>query len=124
MVEVAVRPQIVVEKLEGLDPTFEAGSVHTARATLTNPTAAEFTYDVELYLGVTKAATSGVGSIIIGAGASQVVDFTLAMPGVQDDYQPYLDVFVAGELIKHYAATELVTIKVTPLIEVGPITWV
>lgn len=118
-----IKPQLKVEKLEAFDPTFEAGSVHTARATITNPTSQQWTYDLELYLGVTKVASSGVGSIIIGAGASQVVDFTVTMPQVEGIWDVYIDAIVEGELIAHYKATELVTVEVTPAILVGPITW-
>jgi hypothetical protein len=120
------KPQIKVEKLgfEVKDPTFNAGSVKTARATLTNPTAKQFTYDVEIYLGAGKAATSGVGSITIAAGASQSVDFTVTMPLTEATYPVYLDVSVAGELLEHYRATEDVVIEIAPAIEVGPITWV
>lgn len=121
-----VKPQVKVEKLElgEKDPTFTVGSVHTARATLTNPTTKQFTYDPELYLGAAKAATSGVGSVTIPAGGSQSVDFTVTMPTVEATYPVYLDVSVAGELIAHYQATEDVVIAITPAIVVGPITWV
>ena len=89
------KSQIKVKGLQiGNDPTFEAGSTHTAQATLTNPTTKQFNYDVELYLGATKVATSGVGSVTIPAGGSLVVS-------------------VAGELIEHYPAAEDVVI-VTP----------
>jgi hypothetical protein len=117
-----IRPQVKVERL-ALDPTFEAGSTHTAKAALTNPTTKDFTYTVELYLDVTKAATSGAGTVTIAAGQSVDVNFTLAMPLVEKSYQPYLDVWVGTSLIAHYAATELVSIVVTPAIIVGPITW-
>lgn len=119
-----VRPQVRVERLQALDPTFEAGSIHTARAELTNPTGKEFAYSVELYLGVMKAATSGVGTVSIPAGQSSYVDFTLTMPADEADYPVYLDIAVAGELIAHYQATENVTVIITPAITVGPITWV
>jgi hypothetical protein len=122
MESVITTPQVKVESLE-LDPTFEAGVTKTARATLTNPTAKDFTYTVELYLDVTKAATSGVGTVAIPAGQSREVNFTMVMPLVEKAYQPYLDVWVGTTLIAHYAATELVTIVVTPAIIVGPITW-
>ncbi|GAI88524.1 unnamed protein product, partial [marine sediment metagenome] len=55
MEKVMTRPQVRVDKLE-LDPTFEAGATHTARATLTNPTTKDFTYTAELYLDVTKGS--------------------------------------------------------------------
>ena len=118
-----IKAQLKVEKLESVDPTFEAGSVHTARATITNPTSQDWIYDLELYLGVTKVATSGVGSIGIGAGASQVIDFTLTMPEAEGNWDVYLDAIVEDELIAHYKATEPVTIEITPAITVGPITW-
>ena len=119
-----VKPQVKVEKLEASDPEFEAGSVHTARATLTNPTTRDFTYSVELYLGATKVATSGVGSVAIPAGGSMDVYFTVTMPTDEGEYPVYLDVWVGTELIAHYQATENVTIVISPAIVVGPITWV
>ena len=118
-----LRTQLKVESLASVDPTFEAGSVHTARATITNPTSHDWTYDLELYLGVTKVATSGVGSIAIAAGASQIVDFTVTMPEAEGSWDVYLDAIVDGELIAHYKATEPVTVEITPAVVVGPITW-
>lgn len=119
-----VRPQIKVEKLEGLDPAFEGGTVHTATARLTNPTAKEFTYTTELYLGVTKVATSGVSApFSIPAGGSLDVTYTVTMPLAEAEYEVYLDVWVTAELIAHYKATENVTIEISPAIQVGPITW-
>jgi hypothetical protein len=119
-----VRPEIKVEKLEGLDPEFSGGSTHTARALLTNTTTKDFDYTLELYLGVTKAATSGQGVVTIPAGQSLYADFILTMPLDEATHHVYLDVIVAGELIKHYQATEDVTIVIAPDIEIGPITWV
>jgi len=123
---IEVKPQIKVEKLEleAKDPTFTSGSVKTARATLRNPTTKQFTYSVELYLGAAKAATSGVGSVTIAAGASLPVDFTVTMPITEATYPVYLDVWVDTTLLAHYRATEDVTIQVAPAIEIGPITWV
>lgn len=118
-----LRTQLKVESLESEDPTFEAGSVHTARTTITNPTSQDWTYDLELYLGVTKVATSGVGSIPIAAGASQIVDFTLTMPEDEGTWDVYLDASVDGEVIAHYKATEPVMVEISPAITVGPITW-
>lgn len=118
-----MKPLVVVESLEMGDPTFDGGISKTAKATLTNPTAKQFTYSVELYLGITKAATSGVGSVVIPAGGSLEVSFTLVTPVVEVSYPVFLDVSVAGALLAHYQATENVTIVISPGIIVGPITW-
>ncbi|GAI60139.1 unnamed protein product, partial [marine sediment metagenome] len=121
-----IKPMVKVEKLE-LDPNFEAGSTHAARATLTNPTAKEFTYDVELYLDVTKVASAS-GSVTIPAGSSLDVDFTVVMPVAEGTFHVYLDVWVGTELLVHHEALphaeKDVTIVISPLIEVGPITWI
>ena len=87
-----MKPLVVVEYLEMNDPTFNGGESKTAKARLTNPTAKQFTYSVELYLGVTKAATSGVGSVTIPAGGSLDVNFTMVMPMAEASYPVYLDV--------------------------------
>jgi len=104
-------------------PTFEAGTMKTARARLTNPTTKQFTYTVELYLGVSKAATSGAGSVTIAAGGYKDVDFTLVMPAAEASYAVYLDIWHEGVLLKHYQATENVVVAISPVIEVGPIIW-
>ena len=118
-----IKPQVRIEVLEMEDPTFGAGVTKTARARITNPTAKQFTYTVELYLGVAKAATSGVGTVTIPAGGYVDVDFTVVMPLVEGNYPVYLDVWHDTALLKHYQATENVAVEVTPAIEVGPIIW-
>ena len=118
-----VKPMVEVEMLEMDDPEFQGGSTHTARALLTNPTTVNFDFVLELYLGVTKVATSGLGTVVIAAGASEYVDFTIVMPSVEGTHHVYLDVTVDGELIKHYLATEDITIIVSPDIDIGPIIW-
>ncbi len=119
-----VKPQVAVEPLEANDPTFEAGSVHTAVARLTNPTTKEFTYVTELYLGVLKVVTSGIGTVTIPAGGFSDMQYTIIAPIAEGVYEVYLDVSVGGVLVAHYKATENVTIEVSPAIELGPITWV
>ena len=119
-----IEPQVNIEMLEMEDPTFEAGVSKTARARLTNPTAKEFTYTVELYLGVAKVATSGVGTVTIPANSYLDVNFTVVMPMVEESYPAFLDVWHEGTLLKHYQATEDVVIQISPVIEVGPIIWV
>jgi len=119
-----VKPQVKVENLGFNDPVFEVGSTHVASAVLTNPTAKQFTYNVELYLDVTKVATSGVGSVTIPAGGSVSVDFTVAMPSVEGTWHVYLDVVVDTELIAHYQATEDVSTVISPAIVIGEPVWV
>jgi hypothetical protein len=119
-----IKPQVNIEMLEMEDPTLEAGVTKTAQARLTNPTAKQFTYTVELYLGVTKTATSGVGTVTIPANSYLDVNFTVVMPLVEGSYPVYLDVWHDTTLLKHYQATEDVVITISPAIEVGPIIWV
>ena len=119
-----MKPQVQAELLEMGDPTFEAGVTKTAKARLTNPTAKQFTYSVELYLGVTKVATSGVGSVTIPANSYLDVSFSIVMPLVEASYPVFLDVWYDSTLLKHYQATENVVIVISPAIEVGPIIWV
>ncbi len=118
-----MKPQAEVDLLEMEDPTFEAGATKTAKARLSNPTAKQFTYAVELYLGVTKAATSGVGQVTIPAGGYVDASFTLVMPSTEGSYPVFLDVRYEDTLLKHYQATENVAVTIAPAIEVGPITW-
>jgi len=119
-----MKAQVKVERLEMGDPTFEAGVTKTARARLANPTAKQFTYSVELYLGAAKAATSGVGTVTIPAGGYIDVNFVLVMPAAEGGYPVFLDVWSDSTLLKHYQATENVVITIAPAIEVGPIIWV
>ena len=119
-----IKPQVNIEMLEMEDPTFEAGATKTARARLTNPTAKEFTYSVELYLGVAKVATSGAGTVTIPASSYLDVNFTVVIPLLEGSYPVFMDVWHEGSLLKHYQATEDVVITISAAIEVGPITWV
>ena len=119
-----VQPAVIAELQDAGDPTFEAGSVHTAQALLTNPTTKEWTYNLELYLGLLKAA-SVVGQITIAAGASASVTFTVTMPAAEGDYSVFLDVTVTGypTFLEHKEGTEVVTIAIAPGIDIGPIVW-
>jgi hypothetical protein len=118
-----MKPQVQVDFLKMEDPTFEAGVTKTAKARLTNPTAKQFTYTVELYLGVAKVATSGPGTVTIPANSYLDVSFTIVMPLVEASYPVFLDVWYDSTLLKHYQATENVVIVISPAIEVGPIIW-
>jgi len=118
-----MEPQVKVKLLSMEDPTFEGGSIKTATARITNPTVKEWTYDVELYLGIMKTATSGVGSVTIPANSYVDTNFTITMPVVEGTYPVYIDVVVGGVLIAHYQATENITIEVSPAVDVGDIVW-
>lgn len=119
-----MEPEVKVEPLGMEDPTFDCGSIKTAKARLSNPTTKQFTYVVELYLGPTKIATSGVGSVTIPANGYFDALFTITMPITEGVYDVYLDVSVAGALLAHYKATEAVSTVVAPAISIGVITWV
>jgi hypothetical protein len=121
---------IIVAKVEMDDPTFESGTVHTARATFTNPKTAPFTYGAQLYLGKTlgdKKAASSVQTFTLNPGASVSKDFSVTMPVltvVQDSFHVYLLVTYEGTELITYVSTEDVVCIVSPGIQVGTITWV
>ncbi|GAH60875.1 unnamed protein product [marine sediment metagenome] len=121
-----MKPQIKVKGIQWLeseDPTFEAGEVRTARAQMTNPTARTFSYTAELYLGLPKVASSGSIPFSLAAGETRAVSFPVTMPDIEGDFPVYLDVFVAGELVGAFQATENVVVVILPSIIIGPITW-
>ncbi|KKM20626.1 hypothetical protein LCGC14_1643600 [marine sediment metagenome] len=105
------------------DPTFEGGITKTAVATMSNPTAKAFNYTAELYLDVTKVASSGVIAFTLAPGTQQPVSFPLTMPLVEGDFPVYLDVLVGGVVVGAFQATENVVIVISPEIVIGPITW-
>lgn len=117
-----MKPEIEVRKLEMEDPTFQCGSSHTAKAQVSNPTDTSFTYDMELYLDVTKVASSSK-SVTIPAGGKQWVDFPVVMPPDEGTWAVYLDVSVEGTLIAHYQATEDVITAILPDVDIIQITW-
>lgn len=93
------------------DPEFSPGSEHTAHALMMNNTPKAWTYDSELYLvkAGTKYASSGIITFTLAAGASRTIDFPIIMPD-EGTYKVYLDIYVGGELIATYIATEDVVI--------------
>ena len=113
-------PKVVIMPME--DPTFEALSVHGATAQITNNALSEITYQMELYLGVSKAASSGIQAVVIPAGATVNVPFTMTMPAAIGSYLVYLDI-TSGEYLFHGQGAEPVVIEVTPSVTIGPIIW-
>jgi hypothetical protein len=105
--------------------TFEPGSARKARATMKNPSSVALSYTGELYLGKyegNKVATVSK-TFSLGAGEQKAVDFLLTMPPTQDTYHVYLDVYHDGNLLAKYQATEDVTVRAEPKIEIIGITW-
>ena len=109
--------------MESEDPTFEAGVSKTAIAPMTNPTSAVFAYTAQLYLDVTKVASSGVVSFSLNPSETKQIRFPISFPVLEGTWHVYLDVFVGGELIATFQATEDVTLEISPAIDVGPIIW-
>jgi len=99
-----------------MDPEFSPGSEHVAHCPVANPTTKQWAYDAELYLvkDDTKYASSGTVSFTLAAGASDTIDFPIVMPSATGTYKVYLDVYVAGELIAAYQATEDITLHPEP----------
>ncbi len=88
-------------------PQFAPGQTKTARAPITVKPAG-LSCQAELYLGA-KMATSGLKPFT-STGAEQSITFPLTMPSAAGTYPVYLDIFVAGQLIGAYQATEDVVI--------------
>lgn len=98
---------------------FAPGSSHIAHVPVSNPTGAAWTYNAELYLVEDgKYTSSGIISFTLLAGASSTIDFPITMPAAEGTYKVYIDVYVAGELIAAYQATEDVAV-----IGVGEVTY-
>ena len=91
-------------------PQFNPSEIRTAVAPITNPTAVAFDYTAELYLGLPKAASSGVITFSLAPGETKNISFPVTMPDVEGTYPVYLDVFVGDQLIAAYQATEDVVI--------------
>lgn len=121
-----MKPQVEIRGIQWLesdDPIFEAGEVRTAVAQMTNPTAKAFNYNAELYLDVTKVASSGPIAFSLAAGETRPISFPVTMPLAEGAFPVYLDAFVGTELVGAYQATENVTLVISPAIVIGPITW-
>ena len=101
-----------LEWLHSKDPMFNAGETRTAKATVTNNTDQTITCTTELYLDVTKVATSGVSSsFTLQPGGSIDVSYVASMSKVGGPWHVYVDVSSGTTLLAHYQATEDVTVN-------------
>jgi len=91
-------------------PTYLSGVGKTVTVSVTNPTGKSFVYTAELYLGLLKAASSGVITFTLAAGETRDISYPVAMPSEAGTYPVFLDVHVAGQLIGAFQATEDVII--------------
>jgi len=99
------------------DPTFNGGETHTAKATLTNNTTQPITCATELFIDVTKVASSGRSSeFTLQPGASLTVNYVVTMPSsAGGPYHAYLGVWSGTTLLVLYQATEDVTVQAPPV---------
>ncbi len=108
-------------KIQMLDPTFMAGEVKTASATLqVKPSGLSCT--AELWLskdGVSKDATSGLVAFT-ATGVDQSISLSVTMPVGGFEYTVLLDILTEGTLIGAYTAMETVLV---PWVGEPVITW-
>ncbi len=106
------QPVIIAGALP-LPPIFGPGTIHSARAPMTNPATRSIDYVAELYLGVLKSASSGGIPFSLGPNETKVVSFSMTMPGT-GRYPVFLDVISNGLLIGTYQAEEDVRVSSNP----------
>lgn len=100
---------------------FMPGEAKVARAQI-GVSPAGLNCAAELYLGVSegiKAATSGLIEFV-SSGSSQEITFPIAMPTQVEQYRVYIDVYVEGNLLVAFEATDDIVI---PSATVEPPTW-
>jgi len=88
---------------------FEPGSVHTAKATMTNPTNTGFDYEAYLYMGIDLAVVSA-SFFHLNADESKQAEFSVVMPATPGIYPVHLGIFSGGQNIALYKADEDVII--------------
>ncbi len=106
-------PQVFPYIYWPLTYSFIAGSVHTARARVRNPSSYSYSYDAKLYLGrhSGEESASATASFSLDPGQEKYIDFSVTMPTLPDTYHVYLNVYQEGALIGAYQAFEDVTIS-------------
>lgn len=86
-------------------PQFYPAETKTARTTMRNPTAREFSYAAAIILGVPEIARSEV-SVSIPAGEEKQVSFPVTIPSQTGVYPVHISVDSEGRNIGIYRATE------------------
>lgn len=88
---------------------FYAGSEHTARAVMHNPTSMAFGYLGVLFMGIGQASMVEV-NFHLEAGESKEVLFPITMPTALGDYPVYVGVFSGGTFLEPLRQGENVAI--------------
>lgn len=89
-------------------PQFIEGELKTATIPVSNPTPKALSYETLLYLGV-EAAASRSESFSLNPTESKDIPFPITMPGA-GNYPVFFDVYSGGTLLKHYQASEDVSV--------------
>jgi len=92
---------------------FDAGSLHTAKAAMHNPTSKGFQYTGMLFLGIDQLAKSEI-DFWLGANETRDISFIVAMPSVAGVYPVYIGVFSGGLFLEPLRQGEDVSIVVLP----------
>jgi len=78
---------------------FYAGSTHTAKAVMHNPTTAPFDYQGILFMGIEQASMAEK-AFHLEAGQSEEVSFPVVMPTALGSYPVYIGVFSGGVFLE------------------------
>lgn len=94
---------------------FEAGSVHTAKAPIHNPTSKRFEYTGMLFLGVDEVAKAEVG-FWLDPNETAEIPFTVAMPSEVGEYPVYIGVFSGGVFLEPLRQGDNIVITAAPVL--------
>ena len=97
--------------------SFIAGSDHTARAQVRNPSSYSQDYNAKLYLGPYSGeeVASATASFSLAPEEEKYIDLLVTMPTAPDVYHVYLDVYHEAELIETFVAPDDVEVTGAPM---------